>query len=63
MPRQKKTVSRRKRILWTATDLKTLRKSAGSQGLAQIARAMKRTPAAVQRKAHLEGISLRRRKA
>jgi hypothetical protein len=43
--------------------MKSLRKSAGKKGLAQIAREMKRSPAAVQRKAFLEGISLRRRKA
>jgi len=61
MARKKKTTRSKKRVLWTAADLKTLRKSAGRKGLAQIAREMKRTAAAVQRKAFLQGISLRRR--
>ena len=60
MARAKKS-ARSKRILWTATDLKTLRKSAGKKALGQISRDLKRTEAAVQRRASLEGVSLRRR--
>jgi hypothetical protein len=63
MPRQKKTARAKKRVLWTSADLKALRKSAGKKGLAQIARELKRSPAAVQLKASHEGISLRRRAA
>ena len=63
MPRQKKPARPKKRILWTSADLKTLRKSAGKKTAAQIGREIKRTAEAVQRKATLQGISLRRRAA
>ena len=61
--RQKKTARPKKRILWTSTDLKTLRKSAGKKTAAQIGREIRRSAEAVQRKAYLIGISLRRRAA
>ena len=60
MPRAKKS-ARSKRVLWTSADLKSLRKSAGRKALGQISRDLKRTEAAVQRRASIEGISLRRR--
>ena len=60
MPRRKSTVSR-KIVYWTSSDLKTLRQQAGKKSAAQLARLLKRTAAAVQRKAMLSGISLRRR--
>jgi hypothetical protein len=60
MARTKKTVSRKKRIDWSAADIKQLRKDAGKKPLTQLARAFKRTPVAVQLKASKLGISLRR---
>lgn len=60
MPRKKKRV--RKIIHWTAAELKSLRQNAGKKTLAQLAKAMKRTTAAVQLKASKEGISLRLRR-
>lgn len=53
MPRQKK-----KRILWTAADLKLLRRLAGRQNIKRIARELKRTEAAVRYKAFIRGISV-----
>ena len=63
MAPRKNSARPKKRILWTAADLKTLRKNAGKKTAAQIGREIKRTAEAVQRKAHLQGISLRRRAA
>ena len=60
MPRRKSAVSR-KIVYWTSSDLKTLRQQAGKKSAAQLARLLKRTAAAVQRKATKSGISLRRR--
>ena len=51
-----------KRRLWTRADMKTLRALAGVQSLKRIAKELKRTPAAVRRKATDKGISLRRKK-
>jgi len=61
MPRQKKAQRRGKRVLWTAADVRILRKSAGRKSRAEIARELKRSEAAVKRKAVLQRISLRRR--
>jgi hypothetical protein len=61
MARKKKAARSKKRVLWTAAHLKTLRKSAGKQSLEQIAKGLNRSAAAVQLKASNEGISLRRR--
>ena len=57
MPRaRRKTV--RKRVLWTAADVKFLRKAAGRQAVAQIARQLHRSEAAVRYKATMLKISL-----
>jgi hypothetical protein len=61
MAQKKKVARRRKRVLWTAADLKLLRQQAGKQSLAQLGRALKRSPAAVRFKASSLRISLRRR--
>ena len=50
--------SRRKRIVWSAADLKLLRNLAGRQSAARIARKLKRTVQAVRFKAHMNSISL-----
>ena len=50
--------SRRKRIVWSAADLKLLRNLAGRQSAARIARKLKRTVQAVRFKAHMNRISL-----
>ena len=47
MPR----TTRRKRVLWTAVELKTMRKLAGKEGVRKIARQLKRSEAAVRFKA------------
>jgi len=60
MARKKKVVRRRKRVLWTAADVKLLRQQAGKQTLAQLGRTLKRSPAAVRFKASALRISLRR---
>lgn len=49
---------RRKRILWTPTDVKTLRRLAGRQSVKAIARQLKRSEPAVRFKAHVHGIRL-----
>jgi hypothetical protein len=55
----KKAKSRRgTRVRWTGQDLKALRKMAGKESKAGIARALKRSVAAVQYKAHIHRISL-----
>lgn len=61
MARKKKSSARRKRVLWTRTDLKVLRASAGKKTLQQIARLLKRSAAAVRFKASAQRISLRLR--
>lgn len=61
MARKKKVVRRGKRVLWTAADLKMLRKEAGKKSLTQLARALKRSEAAVRFKASFHRISLRLR--
>jgi len=50
--------TRRKRILWTSTELKLLRKLAGRQGVRRIARQLKRSEAAVRFKAWQKRIKL-----
>jgi hypothetical protein len=55
MPR----VVRRKRILWTSKDVKLMKSLAGDKTVAQIARQLKRSAAAVRFKAHTIGLSLR----
>lgn len=47
MPR----TTRRKRVLWSAEELKTLRKLAGKEGVRKVARQLKRSEAAVRFKA------------
>jgi hypothetical protein len=50
--------TRRKRVLWTATELKLLKKMAGRQGVRKIARQLKRSEAAVRFKAWQKRIKL-----
>ncbi len=59
MPR----TTRRKRVLWTADELKTLRKLAGKVGVRNIARQLKRSEAAVRFKAWQKRIKLARQKS
>ncbi|MGC1460340.1 MAG: hypothetical protein WA825_18855 [Steroidobacteraceae bacterium] len=59
MPR----IRRRKRVLWTAVELKTLRKLAGKEGVRKIARQLKRSEAAVRFKAWQLRVKLAVRKA
>jgi hypothetical protein len=54
MPR----ITRRKRILWTTDELKTLRKLAGREGVRKIARQLKRSEAAIRFKAWQKRIKL-----
>jgi hypothetical protein len=54
---------RRNHARWAVAEVKTLKRLAGRQSLIQIARTLKRTPGAVQMKASVAGISLRRRPA
>jgi hypothetical protein len=61
MPRQKKATRKRTLRRWTGQELKDLRKQAGKESLAKLARTFKRTPAAIRLKASVEGISLRLR--
>ena len=49
---------RRKRIVWSTTDLKLLRNLAGRESAARIAGKLKRTVQAVRFKAHMHRISL-----
>ena len=55
--------SRRKRIVWSAADLKLLRNLAGRHSAARIARKLKRTVQAVRFKAHMNRISLALRRS
>lgn len=48
----------RKRILWTSTHVKLLRRLAGRKSVNAISRELKRSEAAVRYKAHTERISL-----
>jgi len=57
MPRARKKTAR-KRVLWTAADVKFLRKSAGRQPVSQIARQLRRSEAAVRYKATMLKVSL-----
>jgi hypothetical protein len=50
--------TRRKRVLWTASELKLLKKMAGRQGVRKIARQLKRSEAAVRFKAWQKRIKL-----
>jgi hypothetical protein len=60
MARKKKSrPSKLKR--WTSADVKLLRQHAGKKDLSQIARALKRTPAAIRLKASGLRVSLRQR--
>ena len=54
MPR----ITRRKRILWTTDELKTLRKLAGKEGVRKIAGQLKRSEAAIRFKAWQKRIKL-----
>ena len=49
---------RRKRVLWTSTDVKVLKQLAGKQSGKQIARRLKRSEAAVRFKAWQMKLSL-----
>ena len=49
---------RRKKVAWSAADMKLLRKLAGRERAAGIARKLKRTVLAVRFKAHTKRISL-----
>jgi hypothetical protein len=53
---------RRKRVLWTAAELKLLKKLAGKRGVRQIAKQLKRSEAAVRFKAWQKRIKLAVRK-
>jgi hypothetical protein len=55
--------TRRKRVLWTASELKLLKKMAGRQGVRKIARQLKRSEAAVRFKAWQKRIKLALRNA
>ena len=54
---------RRKRVLWTAAELKLLKRLAGKQGVRQIARQLKRSEAAVRFKAWQTRIKLALKRA
>lgn len=54
---------RRRRVLWTTDQLKTLRKLAGKEGVRKIARQLKRSEAAVRFKAWQKRIKLAVRKS
>jgi hypothetical protein len=58
MARSKKVVRRKP---WLPAEVKQLRQTAGRKTLTQLAKMFKRTTAAVQVKASVEGISLRMR--
>ncbi len=55
--------SRVKRVFWSNADLKELRRLAGRESAARIARKLKRTLLAVRFKAHSHRISLALRRA
>jgi hypothetical protein len=55
--------TRRKRVLWTAAELKLLKQLAGRQGVRRIARQLKRSEAAVRFKAWQKRIKLAVKKA
>ena len=57
MPRARKKTAR-KRILWTAADVRHLRKAAGRQPVAKMARELRRSEAAVRYKATMLKVSL-----
>jgi len=59
MPR----TTRRKRVLWTTDQLKTLRKLAGKETVRNLARQLKRSEAAVRFKAWQKRLKLAVRKA
>jgi len=50
-------------VLWSSTDVKQLRRLAGRQSVARIARTLKRSVAAVRIKAHTKWIRLAMRRA
>jgi len=54
---------RRKRILWTSADLKLLKQHAGKTPVAQTAKKLKRSEAAVRFKAFTKRIRLARKRA
>jgi hypothetical protein len=54
---------RRKRVLWTAAELKLLKRLAGKQGVRKIARQLKRSEAAVRFKAWQKRIKLALKRA
>ena len=57
MMKQSKRRVRRK--LWTRGEITVLKRLAGRMSAAKIARRLRRSPAAVTFKAHIQGISLR----
>jgi hypothetical protein len=54
---------RRKRVLWTAAELKLLKRLAGKQGVRKISRQLKRSEAAVRFKAWQKRIKLALKRA
>lgn len=46
---------------WSKADMTLLRRAAGRESTREIARKLKRSEGAVRFKAHMEGVSLRRR--
>ena len=54
---------RRKRVLWTAAELKLLKQLAGKQGVRKISRQLKRSEAAVRFKAWQKRIKLALKRA
>jgi hypothetical protein len=59
MPSKKTAPRRKKRILWTPADLKTLRQHAGKKSVPQLTRLLKRSEAALRFKAFTHRISLK----
>jgi hypothetical protein len=55
----KQSKRRVRRKLWTPVEITTLKRLAGTLPAAKIARRLRRSPAAVTFKAHIQGISLR----
>lgn len=58
MRAKKKSVRRRKRVDWSAADVKALKANAGKKSAAQIGKVLKRSVAAVRFKAHMLKVSL-----
>lgn len=58
MRAKKKSVRRRKRVDWSAADVKALKGHAGKKSASQIGKVLKRSVAAVRFKAHMLKVSL-----